>query len=72
MIPHAIEAGLGQLGKHGSLINERLGCSFRLSASHYAYLPNEAGFTFHGLRRRGYVPELQHVRQALSGRCHRP
>lgn len=32
MIPHAIEAGLGQLGKHGSLINDRLGCSFRLSA----------------------------------------
>ena len=32
MIPHAIKAGLGQLGKHGSLINDRLGCSFRLSA----------------------------------------
>ena len=32
MIPHAIAAGLGQLGKHGSLINEQLGCSFRLSA----------------------------------------
>ncbi len=32
MIPHAIQAGLGQLGKHGSLINDRLGCSFRLSA----------------------------------------
>ena len=32
MIPHAIQAGLGQLGKHGSLINDQLGCSFRLSA----------------------------------------
>lgn len=32
MIPHAIAAGLGELGKHGSLINRRLGCSFRLSA----------------------------------------
>jgi epoxyqueuosine reductase len=30
MIPAAIEAGLGQLGKHGSLINRRYGPSFRL------------------------------------------
>lgn len=32
MIPAAIEAGLGELGKHGSLINRELGSSFRLSA----------------------------------------
>ena len=31
MIPHAEAAGLGELGKHGSLINRELGCSFRLS-----------------------------------------
>ncbi len=31
MIPAAIEAGLGELGKHGSLINRTLGASFRLS-----------------------------------------
>jgi len=30
MIPPAIEAGLGQLGKNGSLINEKYGPSFRL------------------------------------------
>lgn len=32
MMPAAIEAGLGTLGKHGSLINETYGSSFRLSA----------------------------------------
>lgn len=32
MIPAAIAAGLGQLGKHGSMINDRLGASFRLAA----------------------------------------
>jgi Pyruvate/2-oxoacid:ferredoxin oxidoreductase delta subunit len=32
MIPAAIAAGLGELGKHGSLINRKLGASFRLSA----------------------------------------
>lgn len=32
MIPHAIAAGLGQLGKHGSMINDLYGSSFRLSA----------------------------------------
>lgn len=32
MIPAAIAAGLGELGKHGSLINRTLGASFRLSA----------------------------------------
>lgn len=32
MIPAAIEAGLGQLGKHGSLINRAYGSGFRLSA----------------------------------------
>ena len=32
MIPPAIEAGLGTLGKHGSLINEEWGSAFRLSA----------------------------------------
>jgi len=31
MIPPAIEAGLGELGKHGSLINRELGSSFRLA-----------------------------------------
>ncbi len=31
MIPAAIAAGLGELGKHGSLINKQLGSSFRLS-----------------------------------------
>lgn len=32
MIPAAIEAGLGELGKHGSMINRKYGSSFRLSA----------------------------------------
>ena len=32
MIPAAIEAGFGELGKHGSIINRRLGSSFRLAA----------------------------------------
>jgi NAD-dependent dihydropyrimidine dehydrogenase PreA subunit len=31
-IPHAIQAGLGELGKHGSLLHPRLGASFRLAA----------------------------------------
>ena len=31
-IPHAIAAGLGELGKHGSLLHPRLGASFRLAA----------------------------------------
>ena len=31
MIPHAVAAGLGELGRHGSLINRELGCSFRLA-----------------------------------------
>jgi len=32
MIPAAVAAGLGELGKHGSLINPQLGSSFRLAA----------------------------------------
>lgn len=32
MIPAAIAAGLGELGKHGSMINRELGARFRLSA----------------------------------------
>ncbi len=32
MIPPAIEAGLGELGKHGSMINRQFGSAFRLSA----------------------------------------
>ena len=32
MLPAAIAAGLGELGKHGSLINRQFGSSFRLSA----------------------------------------
>lgn len=31
-LPAAIDAGLGELGKHGSLINREVGSSFRLSA----------------------------------------
>ena len=31
MIPHAYAAGLGELGKHGSLINRELGSMFRLA-----------------------------------------
>lgn len=31
MIPAAIQAGMGELGKHGSLIHRRFGSSFRLS-----------------------------------------
>ena len=30
MLPHAEQAGLGELGKHGSLINRELGCAFRV------------------------------------------
>jgi epoxyqueuosine reductase QueG len=32
LIPAAIAAGMGELGKHGSLINRELGSSFRLAA----------------------------------------
>ncbi len=32
MIPPAIECGFGELGKHGSIINEEYGSSFRLAA----------------------------------------
>ena len=32
MIPPALECGVGELGKHGSLINPEFGSSFRLSA----------------------------------------
>ena len=32
MIPAAIAAGLGELGKHGSIINRELGSRFRMSA----------------------------------------
>ena len=32
MIPHALEAGFGELGKHGSLINPEFGSAFRLGA----------------------------------------
>ncbi len=32
LIPHAIECGFGELGKHGSIINEKYGSSFRLAA----------------------------------------
>ena len=32
MVPAAIEAGFGELGKHGSIINPEFGSSFRLSA----------------------------------------
>ena len=31
-IPAAIESGLGQLGKHGSIINDQYGASFRLAS----------------------------------------
>ena len=31
-IPHAVAAGLGELGKHGSLLSSRLGASIRLAA----------------------------------------
>ena len=31
MVPAAIEAGLGELGKHGSMINRTYGSSFRLA-----------------------------------------
>ncbi len=31
LIPAAIQAGLGELGKHGSMINRRLGSNFRLA-----------------------------------------
>jgi epoxyqueuosine reductase QueG len=32
LIPAAIEAGLGELGKHGSMIHRKLGSNFRLAA----------------------------------------
>ena len=32
LIPHAIECGFGELGKHGSVINKDYGSSFRLAA----------------------------------------
>jgi ferredoxin len=32
LVPHAIECGFGELGKHGSIINKEYGSSFRLAA----------------------------------------
>lgn len=32
LIPHAIECGFGELGKHGSIINKEFGSSFRLAS----------------------------------------
>ena len=32
MIPAALAAGLGELGKHGSIINKKFGSNFRLAA----------------------------------------
>ena len=32
MVPAALAAGLGELGKHGSIINRQFGSSFRLAA----------------------------------------
>ncbi len=32
MVPHAIESGFGELGKHGSIINPEFGSAFRLGA----------------------------------------
>jgi epoxyqueuosine reductase len=48
LIPAAIEAGLGELGKHGSMIHPRLGANFRLAcvltdAPLVADRPNEFG-----------------------------
>jgi ferredoxin len=40
IIPHAIEAGLGELGKHGSMINAKHGANFRL-----AYVLTDAPLT---------------------------
>ena len=31
MVPAALDCGFGELGKHGSIINRRLGSSFRLA-----------------------------------------
>lgn len=42
LIPAAIAAGIGELGKHGSLINRKLGSCFRLAAV-LCNLPLEAG-----------------------------
>lgn len=43
LIPAAIEAGLGELGKHGSLIHRELGASFRLACvlTDVPLVPNE-------------------------------
>lgn len=43
LIPAAIEAGLGELGKHGSLIHRELGASFRLACvlTDLPLIPNE-------------------------------
>ncbi|MFT7649162.1 MAG: epoxyqueuosine reductase [Candidatus Poriferisodalaceae bacterium] len=47
MVPAAIEAGLGELGKHGSLINREFGSSFRLACvlTDMALEPTGAGAT---------------------------
>jgi epoxyqueuosine reductase len=48
MIPLAQAAGLGELGKHGSLINKEMGCSFRLSV-----VTTDVEMTVDGLRDDG-------------------
>lgn len=48
LIPPAMEAGFGELGKHGSLINPEFGASFRLSA-----VMTDAPFAATGPRQHG-------------------
>jgi ferredoxin len=45
-IPHAIECGFGELGKHGSIINRQYGASFRLACvtTDIPLLPSQADF----------------------------
>ena len=65
MIPPAIAAGLGQLGKHGSIINRKLGANFRLAlvltdAPLVADRPDALG-NYGGLKRYNLTPRARQL-----------
>ncbi len=67
-VPVAIDAGMGELGRHGLMITKELGSALKLATVTtdlpMAYRPAE------GHRRRGVLPRLPHLRRELPRRRH--
>jgi Pyruvate/2-oxoacid:ferredoxin oxidoreductase delta subunit len=61
MLPHAHKAGLGELGKHGSLINRELGCSFRVGV-----VTTELPLAEDGVREQGIQDFCRSCRMCVS------